>query len=137
MGLTDRLPAKARVGAGLAPTRYRTQWCRPGSSVWVAGPDLELGFVWSPQHTVQTSVVLNGASCDEECSLTVNDDRALVLDVNRSQAASLICALEPDAFIRCSAVVTLDGTHFTGKVTQLCDGQPVDLPWKGEWTATF
>lgn len=136
MGLTDRVPAVARVGGSLPPTRYRTQWCRPGSSAWVAGPDLELGFTWSPQHTVQTSVVLNGAPCDDECSLMVNDDRALMLDVNRRQAATLICALEPDAFICCSAVVTLDGTRFTGKVTQLCDGLTVDLPWKGEWVAT-
>jgi hypothetical protein len=104
---------------------------RKDAGQWVPGSIFTVGYTWpKDQPTPVPSVELDHADCSSYATLLLDDQKRLVIVINRS---AVIDFLEGSAYLIARATMTPSGQEFTGEVSSRVDDQNGTPPygWKG------
>ena len=115
----------------IPPSTYHTKWKTPKQSVWQAGLEFEISFTWDQSQIPQPVVKLMKQDVSEYATITVDQSRCLIINIDLTTVSSFVCAATPELYLRCTANLSADGRTFNGQITQLCTGT-VNYNWQGQ-----
>jgi hypothetical protein len=120
------------AGGGDPPplTQYATTWSEAGGPAR-PGLDLALGFAWDADHAIPQPVVrLAGQDVSDNVILSVDAAQSLLLAVDLTAAADVVCALTPAPYLLAHVAFTPDGARFSGSIARTCAGA-ASYAWQG------